>query len=160
MGLLVALALAACQGPKAPETKESVPVGITGINHTTTYIAEFYVEKAWGGNISDIQNGGGGGKTSCCLVIPYHYHPGLKATVRWNHSESRVDHWKESVATVLPYPDGGGQAWVNFLPDDRVVIVVSDMDTWSRGYQGEHRAPSHPQYRGPEIEFPREGSQP
>ena len=159
-GLLVVLALSACQGPKAPEKKESVPVGITGINHTTTYISEFYVEQAWGGNISSIQNGGGGGSNTCCVILPYSYHSGLTAKIRWNHTESRVDHWKEAVATVLPYPDGGGRAWVNFLPDDRVVIEVSDMPPWSRGYQGAHRAPVHPQYRGPEIEFPKGESQP
>ena len=160
-GLLVMLALSACQGPKAPEKKESVPVGITGINHTTTYISEFYVEQAWGGNISSVQEGGGGGSgNTCCIILPYRYQPGLTAKVRWNHTESRVDNWKETVATILPYPDGGGQAWVNFLPDDRVVIEVSDMPPWSRGYQGLHRAPAHPLYRGAELEFPKEGSQP
>ena len=160
-GLLVMLALSACQGPRAPEKKESVPVGITGINHTTTYISEFYVEQAWGGNISSVQEGGGGGSgNTCCIILPYHYHPGLMAKIRWNHTESRVDHWKEAMAIILPYPDGGGQAWVNFLPNDRVVILVSDSAPWHEKYRGGYKAPSHPQYRGPEIEFPREGSQP
>ncbi|MBP6654129.1 MAG: DUF3304 domain-containing protein [Propionivibrio sp.] len=153
-GLALALTLTACQEPKEPDNKEGVPVGITGINHTTTYIADFYIDGAFGGNISNINNGGGGGSTTCCVVIPHHYRPGLTAKVRWNHTESRIDNWKETVATVLPYPDGGGHAWVNFLPDDRVVIVLSDMDTWSRGYLGEHKAPSHPDYRGATAEFP------
>ena len=153
-GLLLALALFGCQDSKEPEEKESVPVGITGINHTTTYIANFSIDGAAGSNVSSIQNGGGGGKTSCCVVIPYHYRPGLTAKVRWNHTESRIDNWKETVATVLPYAVGGGDAWVNFLPDDRVIIVVSEMPTWSGGYRGEHRAPGHPNYQGPEIEFP------
>ena len=149
-GFALALTLAACQEPKKPENKDNVPVGITGINHTTTYIAD-----AFGGNISSIDNGGGGGSTTCCVVIPYHHRPGLTAKVRWNHTKSRIDNWKETVATVLPYPDGGRHAWVNFLPDDRVVIVLSDMDTWSRGYQGKYKAPSHPNYQGAEIEFPK-----
>ena len=155
-GLAMALTLTACQGSNEPEKEEGVPVGIVGINHTTTYIANFSVEDAGGSNISSIQNGGGGGKTSCCVILPYHYRPGLTAKVRWNHTESRVDHWKDAVATILPYPDGGGRAWVNFLPDDRVVIFVSNFAPWHEKYQGEHRAPSHPDYRGPEIEFPKD----
>ena len=159
-GLALALTLTACQEPKEPDNKEGVPVGITGINHTTTYIANFSIDDAAGSNISSIQNGGGGGKTSCCVVIPHHHRPGLTAKVRWNHTESRIDNWKETVATVLPYPDGGGRAWVNFLPDDRVVILVSNFAPWHEKYQGEHKAPSHPDYRGPEIEFPNtEGQQ-
>ena len=154
-GLIVALALAACQETRPPEEKESVPVGITGINHTTTYIADFYVDGAFGGNISSINNGGGGGSTTCCVILPYKYRPGLTAKARWNHTESRGDNWKETAATILPYPDGGGRAWVNFLPDDRVVIFVSNFAPWHEKYHGEYKAPSHPDYRGAEIEFPR-----
>ena len=152
-GLIVALALAACQESNSTETKEDVPVGISGVNHTGIYISGFSVNGSFGGNVSSIGNGGGGG-TTCCVILPYHYRPGLSASVRWNHTESRSDNWKETVATVLPYADGGGDAWVNFLPDDRVIIVVSEMPPWSGGYRGEHRAPGHPNYQGPEIEFP------
>ena len=160
-GLIVALALLGCQESKEPEKKESVPVGITGINHTTTYIADFYVEDAWGANISSVQNGGGGGSgNTCCVILPYRYRSGLTAKVRWNHTESRIDNWKETLATILPYPDGAGQAWVNFLPDDRVVILVSNFAPWHEKYQGGHKSPSHPDYRGPEIEFPKNEGQP
>ena len=145
------LCLAACQPEEKKE--EGVPVGIVGINHTKTYIAAFSVNGSYGSNISSIQKGGGGGKTSCCLVLPRHYAPGLSAKVRWNHTED-ADNWKETIATVLPYQDGVGRAWVNFLPDDRVVIVVSNMDTWSSNYHGDYKAPSHPGYRGWEAEFP------
>lgn len=61
-GLALALTLTACQEPKEPDNKEGVPVGITGINHTTTYIANFSIDAAAGSNISSIQNGGGGGR--------------------------------------------------------------------------------------------------
>jgi len=133
----IALLLTACQ-PKE-EKDEGVPAGITGINHTRTYIAEFYVDGTWGGNISSIQNGGGGGSTVCCVALPSQYSDGLTAKVRWNHTED-VDNWKEAVATVFPYPDGAGRAWVHFMPDDSVQIVVSNF------------GPGHPQYPGPAIE--------
>lgn len=159
-GLFLLFALLGCQKSNRPPDKESVPAGITGINHTTTYIANFTVEGAAGSNLPSIQDGGGGGKTSCCIVLPHHYRAGLTAKVRWNHTETRDDHWKETTATVLPYPDGAGDAWVNFLPDDRVVIVVSEMPPWSRGYTSEHKAPSHPGYQGADVEFPKEKSKP
>lgn len=145
-GLVMALALFACQEPQEPENKEGIPVGITGINHTTTYIADFYVEEAWGGSISSIQNGGGGGGTTCCISLPYHYRTGLEAKVRWNHTESRIDNWKEAVASIEPYSDGGGRAWVHFMQDGSVRIVVSNY------------APGHSDYPGPAIEVFQEES--
>ena len=153
--LAVAFAISACQADKAPPESEGVPAGITGINHTRTFIAAFYVDSAWGGNIASVTDGGGGGSTTCCVVLPRHYRSGLSAKVRWNHTESVVDHWKETVAPILPYPDGAGRLWVNFLPDDRVVILVSNMPNWSSGYHGDYKAPEHPEYRGAEVEFPR-----
>jgi len=150
--MLFATLMAACH--QKEEKDEGVPAGITGINHTRTYIAAFYVDGTWGGNISSIQNGGGGGSNVCCIVLPRHHTPGLAATVRWNHTED-VDNWKEATAAIFPYPDGAGHVWINFLPDDRVVIVVSEMDTWSSNYFGDSRAPSHPGYRGWQIEFPK-----
>ena len=145
-GLALALTLTACQEPKEPDNKEGVPVGITGINHTTTYIADFYIDGAFGGNISNINNGGGGGSTTCCVVIPHHYRPGLTAKVRWNHTESRIDNWKEAVASIEPYSDGGGRAWVHFMQDGSVRIVVSNY------------APGHSDYPGPAIEVFQEES--
>ena len=147
------LCLAACQPEEKKE--EGVPVGIVGINHTKTYIADFYVNGVGNGNIPSIGNGGGGGSTTCCLVLPRHYAPGLSAKVRWNHTEDK-DNWKETIATVLPYQDGVGRAWVNFLPDDRVVILVTEMAPWHENYRSDYRSPSHPAYRGWEAEFPRQ----
>jgi len=156
---LITLALSACESAE-DKANEGIAVGITGINHTKTFIAGFYVDDSYGSNLPDITEGGGGGATSCCLVLPRHYHPGLTARVRWNHTEDK-DNWKETTATVLPYSGDAGHVWINFLPDDRVVILSSDMDPWSSGYEGtRYRAPSHPNYRGSTVEFPKENPRP
>ena len=147
------LCLTACESEGKNE--QGVPVGIVGINHTRTYIADFYINGIGNGNIPSIANGGGGGSTTCCLVLPRHYTSGLSAKVRWNHTED-ADNWKEATATILRYPDGAGTAWVNFLPDGRVVILVTEMAPWHENYQGDYRSPSHPGYRGWEAEFPRQ----
>lgn len=153
--------LLACQPEASGNPKdEGVGVGITGINHTYKWVAEFYVEGSYGGNISPRKpegGGGGGGKTSCCIILPRVYQPGLKAKVRWKPTEEA---YRETEATIVPYPDGAGHAWVNFLPDGRVVIVASDMDTWSRNYHGDYKAPSHPEYRGADVEFPKQEAKP
>lgn len=149
--------LTACH-PEAPNKPkdEGIGVAITGVNHTYKWVVGFYVEGSYGGNISPMEpagGGGGGGSNTCCIMLPRIYQPGLKAKVFWEPEEGPA---REVEATIMPYPEGGGHAWVNFLPDGRVVIVLSDMDTWSRNYHGDYRAPSHPAYRGAEIEFPRQ----
>ncbi|MCG2577021.1 DUF3304 domain-containing protein [Dechloromonas sp. XY25] len=158
---MLACCLIACQPEASSKPKdEGVGVGITGINHTDKWIAEFYIEGSYGGNISPTKpggGGGGGGKSTCCIVLPRIYQPGLKAKVRWKPTE---EPYKEAEARIIPYSDGAGHAWVNFLPDGRVVIVASDMDTWSRNYHGDYRAPSHPEYRGADIEFPKQEARP
>jgi len=156
--LLITLALSACESAE-DKPNEGIAVGITGINHTKTFIAGFYIDDSYGSNLPDITEGGGGGATSCCLILPRQYRPGLTARVRWNHTEDK-DNWKETTATLLPYFDGAGRAWINFLPDDRVVIFISDAAPWHRAYVGEHRAPSNPNYRGWEIEFPKMEAKP
>jgi len=120
----------------------TVPAGITGINHTSTYIAAFFVNDAYGGNISKRGEGGGGGTVTCCLPVPEHYTNGLKVHVRWNASNSSQDHWQERDVEVDPYPDGGGNAWVNFLPDGAVRIIVTNENLWGDSYQGPFKAPS------------------
>lgn len=134
------LSISGCDGRNfAGETSNKpeermVVASMTGINHTNTFIASFYVDGAWGGNISPIQEGGGGGKSAGGLMLPYRYRTGLKAHVRWNHTETAEDHWKETEAEVAPYADGGGHLWVHFFPNDQVVLIASEY------------GPAHPNY--------------
>jgi hypothetical protein len=153
---LVALTLLlnGCQrvSKEAPATAgasgPAIPAGITGINHTSTYISSFYVNEAYGGNISKKEEGGGGGTVTCCLSLPERFKPGQKVHVSWNASNTAEDHWQERDVEVDPYPDGGGNAWVNFLPDGRVRIIVTAENLWGDSYHGPFKAPSHPAYQG------------
>lgn len=156
---LLMLILAGCLGIwllsgylDSPPPDEGIGAGITGINHTDKWVAEFYVEGYYGGNISPIQEGGGGGKTSCCVILPRIYQPGMTAKVRWKPTE---EPYRETDAMIMPYPEEGGRAFVHFLPDGRVIIVISNNFPFTPSYQGNFRAPSHPEYRGVDIEFPK-----
>lgn len=127
-----AITLAACgfEPPKTP----TITASITGLNHTDTYVATFYVNGAYGGNIS---RRGGGGKTTCCVELPRTYRPGLAATIRWSATNTREDLWQEKTVPVDTYGPEGGSLFVHFLPDDEVRLVVSNLH------------PQHPDYPGP-----------
>jgi Protein of unknown function (DUF3304) len=66
--------------PTGAKKEKTVPVGVTGYNHTDTYIDSFAINGHWGGNL---RRHGGGGKDVCCMSLPDPWRPGIKVTVSW-----------------------------------------------------------------------------
>lgn len=129
--LTLALTLAGCdfEEPKEP----TLTASISGLNHTDTYVASFYVNGAWGANIGA---GEGGGKFTCCVVLPKTYRPGLTATVKWSATNTREDHWREKTVPIDAYSPDGGDLHVHFLPGDQIRLVVSNYAPWHPDYPG------------------------
>jgi Protein of unknown function (DUF3304) len=88
---LMVLLIAACspspgesQGanvkPTGVKKEKTVPLMVTGYNHTDTYIDSFAINGQWGGNL---RRHGGGGSDVCCMSLPDPWRPGIKVTVSW-----------------------------------------------------------------------------
>jgi hypothetical protein len=133
LGLLLTVALTACQSPG----KEATFGGdLTGIDHLANYlsVSDFSVNGAWGAQA------GNGGSTTCCVVLPEKWHPGLTVHVKWN-----VSNWKDHAGSGSYEADvpvdrytKPEHVWVHFLSDGTVRVVVSDYYPRSPDYPGPH----------------------
>ena len=141
---LVALAIAACSKTDGQTTDQTATANISGYNHTSDYIHQFYVDDAWGGNVFAYT---GGGKFVCCLIYPRQWKPGLQAKVRWTTSSSDPDatgddivgKWHEAVVPIEKYDKTGTTLNVHFLPEGQVRLLITNMSD------------IHPDYPGPRL---------
>jgi len=107
--------------------EETVAVSVTGYNHIEDEsILGFSVNGASGPNISPY---GGGNKFSCCVSLPLHWKPGLKATVHWQYG-SGPDHTppppQSAVVDIPQYtPEDMGTLQAHFYPDHQVILISS-----------------------------------
>lgn len=74
---------------------KTVSASLVGYNHTDKTIAAFYVNGAWGGNITP---GSGGGSFVCCADLPDPWREGYTVTVSWE------DHAGKMQERVVPVP--------------------------------------------------------
>ena len=122
----LATMLTACDGD------DMLAGDVTGYNHMPDSgwsIAGFTINGAGGPNI---QPESGGGKFSCCMSFPKHWHPGMKAKVRWfyNHKasdpEAEPPPPQEAEVEIPEYtPKTAGAVNVHFYPDHRIKVVIS-----------------------------------
>ncbi|MFC5472407.1 DUF3304 domain-containing protein [Paraherbaspirillum soli] len=119
LGLLPAIA--GCE-------EEKIPVSVTGYNHMPYWsIRGFSVN---GGSGPNVTPEAGGGKFSCCVEIPKHWRPGMKAKVSWAYDTDqggpRPPPPQEAEVEIPEYtPENLGSVQVHFYPDHRIKVVVS-----------------------------------
>ncbi|WP_081897715.1 DUF3304 domain-containing protein [Massilia sp. BSC265] len=119
-------------------------VSINSVHHLGSghLIHEFYVDKGYYGNVGEE---GGGGDVTCCVTLPKHWHPGLKADVRWE--VYRIIKPTDPAEEETVEPEGiyraqvpvesyrePGQFVVHFFPNGRVRIVVSSISPSGDGH--------------------------
>jgi hypothetical protein len=110
---VVACVLLGCSG-------KTVPVSLVGYNHTDKTIAAFYVNGAWGGNITP---GSGGGSFVCCAELPDPWHVGYAVTVTWEDHQGRL---QRSVVPVPEYdPKTVAGFKVHFLRDGQIKVFAN-----------------------------------
>lgn len=93
----------------------TVPASLTGYNHTDKTIAAFYVNGAWGGNITP---GSGGGSFVCCVDLPDPWYSGYSVTITWEDHEGKIN--KKQV--LVPKYDAAqiGSFNVHFLRNGQI----------------------------------------
>lgn len=105
--------------------EEMVAVSVTGYNHIKNEsILGFSVNGASGPNLSPY---GGGSKFNCCVNLPVHWKPGLKATVTWEYG-SGPNHTPpppQSATVDIPEytPEDMGTLQVHFYPNHKIKVV-------------------------------------
>ena len=124
-GLLCALALfsslTAC-------SENKIPVEIMGYNHMNDwFIMGFSVNGAGGPNLAP-ESGGGG--RNCCIAIPEHWRPGMKARVTWAYDTTQGGPSppppQEAEVDIPEYTQQNlGSVQVHFYPGHRIKVVIS-----------------------------------
>lgn len=116
--------------------EEMVAVSITGYNHIETEsILGFSVNGASGPNLAPYSGGGG---FNCCVSLPLHWKPGLKATVHWEYG-SGPNHTPpppQSATVDIPKytPDGMGTLQVHFYPNHQIKVVSTQYQLGAENY--------------------------
>ncbi len=121
----LAVVLAAC------DNNEMLAGDVTGYNHMPDSgwnIGGLTINGAGG---SPAQPGSGAGN-SCCMSFPKHWHPGMKAKIRWFYHHKASDPEatppppQEAEVDIPEYtPKTVGSVNVHFYPDHRVKVVIS-----------------------------------
>ena len=108
-------------------SEKMVPAGVVGYNHTKDRPIQFFsVNGASGPNVNP-ENGGG--KESCCVSVPAHWRPGLKATIEWEYDTEQNDPNppppRQKAVVDIPEYKVVGNFQVHFYPNHKVKVVVS-----------------------------------
>jgi hypothetical protein len=127
MALTLAVLLTACSREQAaapPATTKNaksatIPVELTGYNHTDKTIGAFYVNGQWGGNITP---GSGGGSFVCCVALPNPWHPDMKVRVRWEDQDGAYHEQDVSVPAYDAKETGGLN--VHFLRSGEIRVFA------------------------------------
>jgi hypothetical protein len=115
----------------ACDNNEMLAGDVGGYNHMPDSgwsIAGFTINSAGGPNI---QPESGGGKFSCCMSFPKHWHPGMKAKVRWFYDvqvgDPRTPPPRQEAEVEIPEytPKTAGAVNVHFYADHRIKVVIS-----------------------------------
>jgi hypothetical protein len=110
----------AAQDAKAAARGKTVSASLVGYNHTDKTIAAFYVNGAWGGNITP---GSGGGSFVCCAQLPDPWREGYTVTITWEDHEGKM---QERVVPVPKYePKTVAGFKVHFLRDGQIKVFAN-----------------------------------
>jgi len=133
VALGLVLMLGGCQTVSG---QEYFGVELTGIDHLPDHlsVSNFSLNGTGGAQA------GSGGRTVCCARVPAKWHPGLTAHVKWYVSDWRDsgeggEH--EADVPIDPYTKDG-HAWVHFLADGSVRVVITDFYPEGKSYPGPH----------------------
>lgn len=119
----------AAQDAKAAARGKTVSASLVGYNHTDKTIAAFYVNGAWGGNITP---GSGGGSFVCCAQLPDPWREGYAVTVTWEDHEGKM---QERVVPVPKYePKTLSDLNVHFLRSGQIKVFALRMTLGHRDY--------------------------
>ncbi|MDF0604039.1 DUF3304 domain-containing protein [Neisseriaceae bacterium TC5R-5] len=121
--LLAAVLLVTACSSLGKNDDERIGVSMSGVNHTNKFIYEYYINGAYGSNLSKNNISGA---TSCCVVIPQKWRPGLKVEITWNMPDGIVDNLKKKTVEIEPY-DKPGQVFVHFFDNDVIRVVSSNI---------------------------------
>ncbi|TXI31187.1 MAG: DUF3304 domain-containing protein [Aquipseudomonas alcaligenes] len=147
---LLALLIGGC---KAQPPKFLNP-SVTGYNYTSAAINSFTVNGDGGPNLGAYTGGGG---FVCCTTVPRQWQPGMTATVEWEKDPDPYayakwpkpafsDEWYEyskahqarythhRVTVEIPRYEVVGSMKVHFLPCDRVLVAVNNVQPGYPGY--------------------------
>jgi len=144
--VLLGLLLVACTRHEPQHgPNDTFGSSVTAMDHdpSDTYVPNVYVNGTWVGE------GGRGGKTVLGgISLPYAWHPGLTAVVKWERCDrfdpkhpvpdEQACRWTEKVVPIHQY-DEVGRTWLHILSDEQVLIIPSML------------APGHPDYPGPDL---------
>ncbi|MFC5472410.1 DUF3304 domain-containing protein [Paraherbaspirillum soli] len=117
--------------------EDKVAVEVTGYNHMPYWsIRGFSVNGGSGRNLSPGDGGPGG---TCCVEIPKHWRPGMKAKVSWAYDTDqggpRPPPPQEAEVEIPEYaPENLGSVQVHFYPNHRIKVVVSMYSLGSPAY--------------------------
>lgn len=155
IGLAVALLwLSSCS---KMGSDDRVSLNVTGVDYAGTGIDVYEVDDP-----NDPKNKGGGFSITpysadgvqCCFTVPREWHPGLKVNVLIRYpleGETTDDRIKtlerrekngtlvDTIPAEIPEykTPARGTLWVQFMPNKKVKLVVSDLDPSHKGFPGE-----------------------
>lgn len=140
----LAISLAGCED-------DTTALSYIAINHTPKYIESIAINDE--GGILDASAMGGGGKEVCCVVIPRHWHNGLKVKIAWKQgSHAKLDKhgreivedgvpvviegtWKSRVVSIPKYDSVHlGRMHIHFMPNDQVIVKIGNFAYRAPGY--------------------------
>ncbi|WP_343549119.1 DUF3304 domain-containing protein [Ralstonia sp.] len=130
----LALMLTACRTTLAEEPMFGVE--LTGIDHLADHlsVSNFSLNGTGGAQA------GSGGRTVCCARVPAKWYPGLTAHVKWtviDWRDGKEGGKHEADVPIDPYTKDG-HAWVHFLADGSVRVVITDFYPEGKSYPGPH----------------------
>lgn len=119
----------AAQETQATANGKTVSASLVGYNHTDKTIAAFYVNGAWGGNVTP---GSGGGSFVCCAQLPDPWREGYTVKVSWEDHEGKM---QERVVPVPKYePKTLSNFNVHFLRSGQIKVFALRMGLRHRDY--------------------------
>jgi len=112
------------------------PKGMSGLtlvayNYTDTYISNFTVDGAGGGNVevSDMQSGHGGG--ACCAPISADTPLPMPVEITWKR-DGEVPYCRQTVLLNGPIPPNPNAFEVHFYQDGTIQVAITDFPSPQR----------------------------
>lgn len=104
---------------------------IAGYNYTDTYIGNFAVNGAGGGNIEVSTETSGGGGGTCCASISADTPLPTTVEISWKR-DGDVPWCKQTVLVQGPVPEGAHYFEVHFYQDGRIETAITKETSWPR----------------------------
>jgi hypothetical protein len=119
--------------------KEPYALAVVGYNYTDRAIADFSVNRQWGGNVVLSTPTSGGGGTMCCVVMSRRTETPFWVDVEYQMDalesypprkmiEPAGKYVKERVEVKGPIPPDPGYLEIHFYPDHHIEAAISGQD--------------------------------